>query len=167
MGSRAKNIQTAPAAEAARRSKTAQDKELRLPKKAGSKGHATSRELRRGITEAQRGTTRKRDAAKSGVGGGGRSPGEAGRGKARGRQDYEEEEGQPLRQSSSGNTKRASVTRRPERESDVEEEEEEEEDETRERGKKFESTDSDDGEELQPAGPSPKKKKKNPKKGRL
>ena len=121
--------------------------------------------LRIGIDEAQTSGLRKSGAPKASVGGGGRSP----RGKARTRLEFGEDEGQPLRKSSSSRTKRASGNRiGRERDSDVEEEEEEEEEEEpRKRGKKGESTDSDDGEELQPAGPSPKKKKQNPKKGRL
>jgi len=91
--SRSKNIQIASAAETARL-RTDQEKEARRAKTAP--GHASTRELRRDIAEAQTGAARKKAAPKSSRGGG-QSPAEAGRGTARGRLDFQEEDGQPLR----------------------------------------------------------------------
>ena len=95
MGSRSKNIQIASAAETARL-RTDQEKEARRANTGGTQGHAPTRELRRDIAEAQTGAARKKAAPKSSRGGG-QSPAEAGRGTARGRLDFQEEDGQPLR----------------------------------------------------------------------
>ena len=172
MGSRSKNIQIASAAETARL-RTDQEKEARRAKTGGTQGHAPTRELRRDIAEAQTGAARKKAAPKSSRGGG-QSPAEAGRDTARGRLDFQEEDGQPLCRISGGNTRRVSGTsasrgdagasrlskkRRVELDSDVEEEEE-----PTKHGKKGESTASDSEEELQPE-PSPKRTKKTNKKG--
>ena len=94
---RSQNIQnaTATAAEVARL-RTAQKRQDRRSKTGGTKGHAPKRDLRRDIAEAQTGAAVKKVAAKSSRGGG-RSPAEAGRGTARGRLDFQEEDGQPLR----------------------------------------------------------------------
>jgi hypothetical protein len=167
--SRSQKIQNATAAEAARL-RTIQEKDARRAKSAA--GQSSSREMRREIDDAQTGG-RKKAANKSRAGG--HSPAEAGRGSVKRPLDFEEEEAEPRRRISGGNTRRVSGASGSRGDAGasrsakwsplevVSEEEEEEEEEATKLGKKAESTASDSEDELQ-REPSPKKTKKTKKK---